>query len=103
VKLRQSYIELLEGPGSTAGTAVEQRRTASSGVARILDEADPYAVLAETQQRNHELKKARNSYLEASLRSSERQQQYLEQFVRLSLKTGTPSEDGNSESRSSDA
>ncbi len=55
------------------------------------DEAEAYALLADAQEHQGKWKNAKDSYLEASVRSSSRDQEYVEQFVRLSLKTGTPS------------
>jgi thiol-disulfide isomerase/thioredoxin len=59
--------------------------------ARALDEAEPYALLAHAQEQQKKWRVAKNSYLEASVRSSSHEKDYVEQFVRLSLKTGTPS------------
>lgn len=59
--------------------------------ARALDEAEAYALLAHAQEQQNKWRDAKNSYLEASVRSSSHDQEYVEQFVLLSLKTGTPS------------
>lgn len=59
-----------------------------------LDDAETYAFLAQAQEHQEKLKNAKDSYLEASARSSSHEQGYVEQFVRLSLKTGTPSRQG---------
>jgi thiol-disulfide isomerase/thioredoxin/tetratricopeptide (TPR) repeat protein len=59
--------------------------------ARALDEAEPYALLAHAQEQQKKWRDAKNSYLEASVRSSSHEKDYREQFVRFSLKTGTPS------------
>jgi thiol-disulfide isomerase/thioredoxin len=56
-----------------------------------LDDAEAYALLAHAQERQKKWKDAKHSYLEASVRSSSHDQEYEEQFIRLSLKTGTPS------------
>lgn len=56
-----------------------------------LDEAEAYALLAQAQEQQKKWRDAKNSYLEASVRSSSHEKDYVEQFVRLSLKTGTPS------------
>jgi tetratricopeptide (TPR) repeat protein len=58
--------------------------------ARALDEAEPYALMARAQEQQKKWRDAKNSYLEASVRSSSHEKDYVEQFVRLSLKTGTP-------------
>jgi hypothetical protein len=55
-----------------------------------LDEAEAYALLAHAQEQHKKWRDAKNSYLEASVRSSSHEKDYVEQFVRLSLKTGTP-------------
>jgi thiol-disulfide isomerase/thioredoxin len=56
-----------------------------------LDDAEAYALLAHAQEHQKKWKDAKQSYLEASLRSSSHDQEYVERFVLLSLKTGTPS------------
>ena len=53
-------------------------------------EAEPYALLARAQEQQKKWRDAKNSYLEASVRSSSHEKDYVEQFVHLSLKTGTP-------------
>jgi tetratricopeptide (TPR) repeat protein len=58
--------------------------------ARALDEAEPYALMARAQEQQKKWRDAKNSYLEVSVRSSSHEKDYVEQFVRLSLKTGTP-------------
>jgi thiol-disulfide isomerase/thioredoxin len=58
---------------------------------RALDEGEAYVLLARAQEHRKKWKDAKRSYLEASVRSSSHDEEYVEQFVRLSLKTGTPS------------
>jgi thiol-disulfide isomerase/thioredoxin len=58
--------------------------------ARALDEAEPYALMARAQEQQKKWRDAKNSYLEASVRSSGHEKDDVEQFVRLSPKTGTP-------------
>lgn len=59
--------------------------------APVMDEAVVYAFLGQVQQRRNELEKAKGSYLQASVRSSEHEEEYVGRYVMLSLKTGTPS------------
>lgn len=56
-----------------------------------LDEAEAYALLAHAQEQQKKWRDAKKSYLEASVRSSSHEKDYVEQFVRLSLKSGIPS------------
>lgn len=56
-----------------------------------LDDAEAYALLAQAQEHQKKWKDAKDSYLKACIRSSSHHQEYVGQFVRLSLKTGTPS------------
>lgn len=58
--------------------------------APLLDQPEAYSLLAHAQEQRQELTNAKASYLEAAARQSGKQQDYIEQFVRLSLATGTP-------------
>ena len=59
----------------------------------IMDKAEPYSVLAHAQEQQQKWKSAKANYLQAAIRESKQQQQDVDHFVAMSLKTGTPTRD----------
>lgn len=73
--------------------AAQQKWAEAEGLlvesASVMNDAEAYAVLANVEVQRQEWTKAKNSYLEAAKRESIDQQENVERFVAVSLKTGT--------------
>jgi thiol-disulfide isomerase/thioredoxin len=58
-----------------------------------LNDAKAYALLGYVEEQEHKWLAAKRDYLEAAVRSSTKHSEYVADFVRLSLKTGTPNQE----------